>query len=190
MTTLYKTTRFDLIPIGTEFTWDQDDLKHTKLSARMAGNIANLIKPSTQVTIIDAEAMAKRATFLAKPLFDGTEASCRTRSDFYALSAAHRDVVRATEKVDVMADYIARKMADVKTAIRRNGAVDIEQRDRFADRLSIPPASISDYCGLNSCGELQGNGNIDMLIATLLAKRETFIALINALGYRLTEVQQ
>ncbi len=203
--TLYKTTRFDMIEPGVSFQmtdWTEKgrpvETFYVKTSTRKAalpedicGTLTPVsefaVKPSARVTIKDVAAMDAEAAFLAKPLFDGTEASCIKRSDFYALDAAHRDVVNATEKLDEMADYITRKMEDVKRNLRRVGTVELEQKDRYSPKFNIAPASITAYSGLNSCGELQGNGNLDMLVATLIAKRETFIALVQALGYRLTE---
>ena len=193
MTTICKTTRFGMITIGTQFTsTDIGPFTYIKTSARkaeMMPRIGNefMVKPSTRVTLEDVTAMQVRDAQLAKPLFDGTEASCKSHQDFYALDFAHREVLYATEKLDAMADYITQKMEDVKRNLRRAGTVELEQKDRFSLKFSIEPSSMTAYCGLNSYGELQGNGNIDMLIAVLLVKREAFVMLVRALGYRLTD---
>jgi len=206
--TLYKNTRFDMLMIGEDFTSELvGPSRYVKTSARKAqladseelrantdSHTEFNVKPSTQVTVIDVGAEMARDEFLSKPLFDGTEASCKTRQDFYALSSAMDDVITATTKLDEMADYVARKMSDIKQTLRRNpdrgGAVELEVKDRFSRKFSITPAAAAvEFFGLNSCGELQGNGNVDMLVATLIAKRETFKTLVNALGYRLSNVE-
>jgi len=203
---LFKNIRFDLLTIGAECRISGTTSLYVKTSARKA-RLANsepliegydmhqefAVKGSTVVTIPDVAAMEARDKELSKPLFDGTEASCKTRQDFYALSSAMDDVITATTKLDEMADYVARKMSDIKQTLRRNpdrgGAVELEQKG-FSRKFSITPAAAAvEFFGLNSCGELQGNGNVDMLVATLIAKRETFASLVNALGYRVSDVK-
>ncbi len=195
---IFKSVRFDALP-ADEFFWlvapdpaDPDYLstQSRKISAR-TGKLRQLdaipyaVKPSQYVTILDTRAMDARDREAAKPLFDGTRSSCKSEADFYALHHAMDAVVTATEKVDAMADYLADKMASIKYTIRRT-ATELTPTTRYDARFSIAPASIAEFSGLNSCGEVQGNGNIDMLIATLLAKREAFVALVSALGYRLS----
>ena len=183
-TTLYKQTRFDAIAVGTLYTLN--DVSNTKVSARK-NNLGTLVAGNAEVTIVDTEKMAAVAVFLAQPLFDGTEASCTERAHYYALEGALRDVVNATEKLDDMCDYVARKMADVKQGLRNAGAVDAEVPTRY-NHLTIAPSTLAGYAsrGLNSCGELQGNGNVDMLVVAVIGKREAFQMLARALGYRLT----
>lgn len=192
-TTIHKTTRFDMIAPGTTFTCAQFGAISTyvKVTARTAQGfpergIVFSVKPSTLVTVEDVDAMEREAKRLAKPLFDGTEASCRSREDFYALDEALRQVVVATENLDEMADFIAQKMSDIKFRLRGAGVDELDRKNRFDPKFRIAPSSLAKtFVGLNSCGEIQGNGNVDMLIATLLAKREAFKALVDALGYRL-----
>lgn len=188
--TILKTTRFEMLTIGSEFTSDAinaDGMIFIKASARkaiMKGNTVEFnVKPSTLVQTADIDAMVRRDAEEAKPVFDGTEASCKNIKDFYALNHAKREVELATEAVDKMADYLAEKMASIKLSLSRN-ATRQETTNRFQPRFSVTPAQAVEYAGLNSCGEVQGNGNIDMCIATLLARREAFAALIYALGYR------
>lgn len=200
METIYKTTSFGAIEIGAEFEFagrtslvgPEPGRKYIKASARKATSTSGSfnVPAGDRVRIVDGPAMAERAAFLAKPLFDGTEASCRNRQEYYALDAALRDVVDATEKLDAMADYVARKMADIKARLRREGAVELKRENRWDRQFVITPASAAAWCGLNSCGELQGNGNVDMLVVELLMRREAFVKLVHALGYRVTKQQE
>lgn len=196
--TIFKNIRFDMLTIGSHFTTPDaafaSDATYVKTSARKAklknddGQTVQFVefnvKGGTIVTIPDQQAMEVRDKQNAKPLFDGTEASCRTRQEFYTLDAALRDVVNATQKLDEMADWTVRKMADIKQSLRRGDVVEHEMKNSWDTKFTIQPKDAVDYNGLNSCGEIQGNGNIDMLIATLLAKREAFSAIVIALGYR------
>ena len=198
--TLYKTTTFSAIKSGEQFTadlqyGDRAYLKTTPTKARLFCAVADsdslvefTVKRSAIITVEHVEAMARREAFLAKPLYDGTEASCASRQHYYALESAHREVVRATEQLDTMADYVAQKMADIKRILRRT-ATEAPQVDRFSPRFTMTPVDATKSCILNSCGELQGNGNVDMLVAALLVKREAYAALVYALGYRLTETE-
>lgn len=199
-TPLYKNTSFAALAIGQLFTSPHVvgqvagaaiDTVYEKISARKArfNDVSKdasgfLVSQSLVCVIEDKVAMARRDREEAKPVFDGTEASCKTQEDFWTLDSALREVVQATTTVDDMATYIARKMSDVQNALRRTGAKETGKTDRFSPKFAIAPVDAVGYCGLNSCGELQGNGNIDMAIATLLAKREAFNSLVNALGYR------
>lgn len=121
------------------------------------------------------------ADFLAKPLFDGTEVSCRNRNEYRALYSAFNAVTATMADIDKMADYITRKMTDIKSTLRRYSSVETEK-----NRFDVTTEQAASYCGLNSLGELQGNGNIDALIVKLHAKKEAFANLVYALGYRLT----
>lgn len=122
-----------------------------------------------------------RADFFAKPLFDGTEASCRTKQEFWALDAMRTEVMSTMAEIDRMADYIARKMVDIKETLRRKSTETLELK------FDVTPIQAAAYIGLNNLGELQGNGNIDALIVKLVAKKEAFSRLVNALGYRLND---
>lgn len=187
MEPIYKTVRFGHLPVGCEFkSFGYSYIKTSARSAKAVGDHDSLtfaMQAAIQVEIVDAEATAKRDKENAKPVFDGTEASCRTREDFYALDKARRQVEIATEAVDKMADFIAEKMASIKKTLRRHATERVAKPSHYVS-FEVTPGQAVEYTGLNSCGELQGNGNIDMAIATLLAKREAFTLLVHALGYR------
>lgn len=76
-------------------------------------------------------------------------------------------------------------MREIRNRLRRTAV--ITAHTLGGTSLSYAPKDLVGYGGFNTCGEIQGNGNIDMLIATLIAKREQFAALVSVLGYRVTE---
>jgi hypothetical protein len=187
--TLTKTIQFDQLDIGAEFTIaERRYVKTSARKARLGPDEVLIASDDTWVTVIDADAMTRRDNKeLAKPLFDGTAASCKMRRDFYILRSALNEVIRATAELDEMADYVTKKMADIKLKLRR-ACVETEQKpDRgMAKFMMTPAAAATDYIGLNTLGEIQGNGNVDMLVAALLGKRAAFRLLVEALGYRVT----
>ena len=192
METLYKTLRFDMIEPGTRFTTSEFDPKnyYIKKSARKAeaegGGVPFNLPGATKVTVEDRAEMEAQAKWEAMPRFDGTRESARNDHEFYLLHDAHENARLAAEKLDDMADYITRKMADIKQSIRRDGVTDLERKRPWESKFEIAPSALAGHLGMNELGELQGNGNIDMLIGIYAAERRAFAALAKALGYRLT----
>ena len=126
------------------------------------------------------------AKFLAKPLFDGTEASCRNRNEFWALEAALQNVRATMGEIDRMAGWLTRKASDIKVSLRQRATA--SEPNGYGDStFELTPIQAAAYSGLNGCGELQGNGNIDALIVKLVAQKEAYSSLVHALGYRLTD---
>lgn len=105
-TNIYKNVTLRNVPIGGAFV--VDGYTYRKVTAKTAHctdlspKTVTSFSPSDAVSVLDVDAMTRRDAYLAKPLFDGTPASCTTTRDYFALDAALRDVNDAAEKVDAM----------------------------------------------------------------------------------------